>query len=138
VQRWKQPGLPVQATGRGRYQRTRLTPYGFPRGYLTRSKRAFGFQTGDLVRAVVTTGKPVGTSLGRVAIRASGRFNIQTGHGRVQGIPHRFFPVVQRGDGYGHAWTKIAWEKGEAGIGAVDAAALSLPGRNAGVSRATG
>lgn len=49
--------MQVQATGRGRYQRTLLTPYGFPRGYLTRSKSAFGFQTGDLVRAVATTGK---------------------------------------------------------------------------------
>jgi 5-methylcytosine-specific restriction endonuclease McrA len=111
----KQSVLQVQTTGRGRYQRTRLTRYGFPRGYLTRSKNAFGFQTGDLVRAVVTTGRKVGTYLGRVAIRASGSFNIQTGNGLVQGIHHRFCTLVQRADGYGYAWTKIAFNKGDAG-----------------------
>jgi 5-methylcytosine-specific restriction endonuclease McrA len=138
MDRWQQPVLAIQTTGRGRYQRTRLTKYGFPRGYLTRSKSAFGFQTGDLVRAVVTTGKKVGTYLGRVAIRASGSFNIQTGNGLVQGIHHRFCTLVQRADGYGYAWTKIAFNKGDAGTGAACAAALSLPGLNAGVSRATG
>jgi 5-methylcytosine-specific restriction endonuclease McrA len=138
IDRWQQPVLQVQATGRGSYQRTSLTKHGFPRGYLTRRKSAFGFQTGDLVRAVVTTGKKVGTYLGRVAIRASGSFNIQSATGLVQGIHHRFCALVQRADGYGYAWTKIALDKGDAGTGAVYAAALSLPGLNAGVSRATG
>jgi len=136
MRNWVQPILCIKATGRGRYQRTRLTRYGFPRGYLMRSKSAFGFQTGDLVRAVVTTGKKVGTHLGRVAIRASGRFNLQTGNGLVQGIHHQFCTLVQRADGYGYSWTKIALEKGDAGTGAACAAALSLPGLNAGVSRA--
>ena len=69
-----------------------------------RSKTAFGFQTGDLVRAVVTTGNKVGTYLGRVAIRASGRFNIQTAQGLIQHIHHRFCRLVQRGDGYDYNW----------------------------------
>jgi len=103
-----------------------------------RRQFAFGFQTGDLVRAMVTTGKKVGTYLGRVAIRASGSFNIQTGNGLVQGVHHRFCALVQRADGYGYSWTKIALDKGDAGTGAACAAALSLPGLNAGVSRATG
>jgi len=136
IRNWVQPILSIKATGRGRYQRTRLTRYGFPRGYLMRSKSAFGFQTGDLVRAVVTTGKKVGTHLGRVAIRTSGSFNIQTGNGLVQGIHHQFCTLVQRADGYGYSWTKIALDKGGAGTGAACAAALSLPGLNAGVSRA--
>lgn len=136
LREWRQPVLQVQPMGRGSYQRTRLTKYGFPRGYLMRSKSAFGFQTGDLVRAVVTTGKKVGTYLGRVAIRASGSFNIQSSTGLVQGIHHRFCTVVQRADGYGYSWTKIALDKGGAGAGAACAAALSLPGLNAGVSRA--
>jgi len=138
IRHWQQPVLQVQATGRGSYQRTRLTKYGFPRGYLTRSKSAFGFQTGDLVRAVVKTGKKAGEYLGRIAIRASGSFNIQTGNGLVQGIHHRFCTLVQRADGYGYLWTKIAFDKGDAGTGAACAAALSLPGLNTGVSRATG
>jgi len=138
IDRWQQPVLAIQATGRGRYQRTRLAKHGFPRGYLTRRKSAFGFQTGDLVRAVVTTGKKAGTYLGRVAIRASGRFNLQTGNGLVQGIHHRFCALVQRADGYGYTWTKIALDKGAAGTGAAYAAALSLPSMNVGVSRANG
>ena len=114
TEKWKQPVLSVKATGRGSYQRTRLTKHGFPRGYLTRSKSAFGFQTGDLVRAVVTKGKKAGDYLGRIAIRASGSFNIQTGSGLVQGVHHRFCKPIQRADGYGYFWTKTASIQGEA------------------------
>jgi 5-methylcytosine-specific restriction endonuclease McrA len=138
IQNWQQPVLSIQSAGRGSYQRTRLNRHGFPRGYLTRSKSAFGFQTGDLVRAVVTTGKQAGTYLGRVAIRASGSFNIQSATGLVQGIHHRFCTRIQRADGYGYSWNKDSIVKGDAGTGAACAAALSLPGMNAGVSRATG
>ncbi|WP_215844445.1 RNA-guided endonuclease IscB [Acidithiobacillus montserratensis] len=138
IQHWQQSILQVQATGRGSYQRTRLTKHGFPRGYLTRHKSVFGFQTGDMVKAVVTKGKKAGTYLGRVAIRASGSFNIRTMDGLVQGVHHRFCKLVQRADGYGYLLTRIAFDKGEAGTGAACAAALSLPGLNAGVSRANG
>jgi hypothetical protein len=108
VANWRVPTLKIQCTGRGSYQRTRLTKHGFPRGYLTRSKNAFGFQTGDLVRAVVTTGKKAGIYLGRVAIRASGSFDIQSATGLVQGIHHRFCTLIQRADGYGYSWARIA------------------------------
>lgn len=136
VENWKQPVLTIKATGRGSYQRTRLNKHGFPRGYLTREKRHFGFQTGEMVKTVVTTGKNVGAYVGRVATRASGSFNIQTGKGLVQGIHHRFCTLIQRADGYGYLWTKIALQtKGGAGTGATCVAALSLPGLNAGVSR---
>ena len=104
---WQKPTLAIKATGRGSYQRTRLDAFGFPRGYLTRNKSAFGFQTGDMVKAVVTTGKKAGTYLGRVAIRASGSFNIQTATGLVQHIHHRFCVLVQRGDGYGYSLTPL-------------------------------
>ena len=104
---WQKPTLAIKATGRGSYQRTRLDAFGFPRGYLTRSKSSFGFQTGDMVKAVVTTGKKAGTYLGRVAIRASGSFNIQTATGLVQSIHHRFCVLVQRGDGYGYSLTPL-------------------------------
>ncbi|PKY11732.1 HNH endonuclease [Acidithiobacillus marinus] len=138
VQHWQQPVLTIKATGRGRYQRTHLTKYGFPRSYLTRSKSAFGFQTGDMVKAVVTKGKKVGTYWGRIVIRTSGSFNVGAGKEAVQGIHHRFCTLIQRADGYGYAWTKIASDKGDAGTGAACAAVLSLPGMNAGDSRATG
>ena len=100
---WQKPTMAIKATGRGSYQRTRLDKYGFPRGYLTRQKRIKGFQTGDMVKAVVTKGKRIGTYTGRVAVRATGSFNIQTAEGVVQGISHRHCTLIQRADGYGYS-----------------------------------
>ncbi len=103
IQNWKKPTLAIKATGRGSYQRTRLNAYGFPQGYLTRQKRIHGFQTGDQVKAAVTKGKKVGVYIGRVAVRASGSFNIQTAQGVVQGISYRYCQILQRADGYGYS-----------------------------------
>ena len=100
-----QPTLAIKCTGRGSYQRTRLNRYGFPRGYLMRQKSVFGFQTGDLVRADVPKGLKAGTHEGRVAVRQSGSFNLQTPAGVVQGISHRHCTLVQRGDGYAYTYT---------------------------------
>jgi len=100
---WQKPTLCVRATGRGSYQRTRLDKFGCVRGYLTRSKSVHGFQTGDMVKAVVTKGKKTGSYSGRVAVRATGSFNIQTSHGLVQGVHSRYCTIVQRGDGYGYS-----------------------------------
>jgi 5-methylcytosine-specific restriction endonuclease McrA len=102
VSGWQRPTLTIKATGRGAYQRTRLTAYGFPRGYLTRKKRVHGFQTGDRVKAEVSTGKKTGHYQGRVAVRATGSFNIQTTNGVVQGISYRHFTLIQRADGYAY------------------------------------
>ena len=99
---WHKPTLTIKATGCGSYQRTRVDAFGFPRGYLTRQKRIHGFQTGDMVTANVTKGKKVGRYKGRLAVRASGNFNIQTPQGVVEGIAHRYCKVVQRADGYGY------------------------------------
>ena len=103
IRDWNKPTVAIKATGRSRYQRTRLNAYGFPRGYLTRQKRIKGFQTGDRVKAEVAKGKKVGLYLGRVAVRASGSFNIQTAQGVIQGIGYRYCKVIQRADGYGYS-----------------------------------
>lgn len=103
IRDWNKPTLAIKATGRGSYQRTRLNAYGFPRGYLTRQKRIKGFQTGDMVKAEVTKGKKTGSYVGRVAVRASGSFNLQTAQGVVQGIGYRCCKVIQRADGYGYS-----------------------------------
>ena len=100
---WQKPTLCIKAMGRGAYQRTRLDKFGCVRGYLTRAKSIEGFQTGDMVKAVVTKGKKIGVYKGRVAVRASGSFNIQTSSGLVQGVLHHYCTVVQRGDGYGYS-----------------------------------
>ena len=103
IRDWNRPTLLIKATGRGSYQRTRLNAYGFPRGYLTRQKRIKGFQTGDMVKAEVTKGKKTGSYLGRVAVRASGSFNLQIAQGVVQGVGYRYCKVIQRADGYGYS-----------------------------------
>ncbi|MBK1647775.1 HNH endonuclease, partial [Rhabdochromatium marinum] len=104
VQDWNRPVLAIKATGRGTYRRTRTFNNGFPRGYLVRHKRVQGFQTGDWVRAEVPKGKRAGVHVGRVAVRRTGSFNIQTQTGTVQGLSHRYCQVLQRADGYGYAF----------------------------------
>ena len=118
---WAVPALAIKSTGRGSYQRTRLDAYGFPRGDLTRQKRIRGFQTGDMVRAVVPGGKKAGTYTGRVAVRATGSFNIQTPTGVVQGINVKRCTAISRADGYSYTQQKDA---------------VSSPCINAGVSTA--
>lgn len=100
---WQKPVLAITASGRGSHQRTRLTAHGFPRGYLTRQKRHFGFQTGDQVRALVPSGKKTGLYYGRVAVRQRGYFNIRTSSGVMQGISYRHCTLIQRADGYGYS-----------------------------------
>lgn len=119
VEDWQRPTLIIKTTGRGAYRRTLLTAQGFPRGYLTRRKRHFGFQTGDRVRAEVPRGKKAGIHTGRVAVRASGRFNIQTPAGVVQGISHRYCRLLARGDGYAYHFQPTPIE--EEGTGRVTA-----------------
>ena len=94
----------ARATGPGSYSRTRPDAYGFSRLYLRRTKGHHGYATGDLVRAVVPSGKKPGVYVGRVAVRSSGSFNIKTKGVTVQGISHRHCTLLQRGDGweYGH------------------------------------
>ncbi|SNS64536.1 HNH endonuclease [Streptosporangium subroseum] len=102
VTAWPSIVLVVKATGRGTYCRTRTDAYGFPRLRLPRIKQVKGFTTGDLVGANVPTGKKAGVHTGRVAVRSTGRFNITTRHGTVQGIHHRHVRLLQRADGYGY------------------------------------
>jgi len=90
--------LAIRAMGRGSYARTRVDRSGFPVGYLMAEKSVRGFRTGDIVRATVPSGKKRGVHVGRVAVRRTGSFNVQTAKGTVQGISHRHCRVVQRGD----------------------------------------
>jgi hypothetical protein len=99
---WQQPILHITAMGRGSHQRTRLDRFGFPRGYLMAQKSVHGFQTGDIVKAAVPSGKKAGVHTGRVAIRKSGFFNITTKDSTVQGISHKHCRILQRNDGYGY------------------------------------
>jgi hypothetical protein len=99
--------LQITATGRGLHSRTKLDKYGFPRLRLSRQKRFFGVQTGDMVEASVPSGTKRGHYVGRVAVRASGSFNMTTATGTVQGLHHRFVRLLQRADGYRYAVVRL-------------------------------
>ena len=100
--------LKIIATGHGARQMCRMDKYGFPRTRPKQHKRVQGFQTGDLVRAVVTDGNRQGTSIGKVAVRSRGSFNITTAQGVVTDIHHRWCRLVARADGYTYQQSKEA------------------------------
>ena len=92
--------LLISAKGRGSRQMCRMDKYGFPRTSAKVSKSVRGFQTGDIVRAIVTEGLKKRTYLGRVAVRSSGYFDIQTKTQVIEGIGYKYCRIIQRGDGY--------------------------------------
>lgn len=98
-----QPVLRIRSMGRGSRQRVRTDRHGIPRARVKARKRVEGFATGDLVRTVATGGPvEIGVSVtGRVAIRASGDFNVRTRAGIIRAHARRCV-LVQRGDGYSY------------------------------------
>jgi len=92
----------IKAMGHGSRQMCRVDRFGFPRTSAKANKVVKGFQTGDMVKAVVTKGKRVGTYVGRVAVRASGSFNVKTEVGTVQGISYKYCHLLHRADGYNY------------------------------------
>ena len=97
----QQKALTIKAVGRGRYQRTTLNKYGFPRGYLKRQKCVNGIKTGDIVKANILTGKDAGLHIGPVVIRhSSNRFYIKLGNGERADGHRKYFILVDRSAGY--------------------------------------
>ena len=112
------------AMGRGNRQMARVDKYGFPlhhndvetydkdgnrKGHRRRQKQCHGFQTGDIVKTIVTKGKKQGVYVGRVAIRHSGSFNIKLKKDgtTIQGIHHKYCQILQRNDGWFYQKKKI-------------------------------
>lgn len=95
--------LLITANGHGTRQSCRTDKYGFPSRYVPRFKFVNGFQTGDIVKAVVTSGKKIGVYIGRVAVRSTGSFNLSTSHGLVQGVSHKYCTHIYKKDGYSYA-----------------------------------
>jgi 5-methylcytosine-specific restriction endonuclease McrA len=89
--------LHIKATGHGRRQRCRTDKHGFPLQYAPRAKKYLGYQTGDMVRAIVPQGKYAGVHIGRVAIRFRPNF-------RLNGfdVHPQYLMLLQHADGYGY------------------------------------
>jgi hypothetical protein len=93
--------LLIVAKGHGSRQMCRTDKYGFPIRHVPRQKVQFGLRTGDLVRAVVPSGKYAGVHVGRVTIRARPSF-------RLNGIDihPKYLTRIQCADGYAYATRK--------------------------------
>ncbi|MEM7578507.1 MAG: RNA-guided endonuclease IscB [Cyanobacteria bacterium P01_A01_bin.80] len=96
--------LKIKCNGHGTRQMCRTDKYGFPSRYVPRIKFVKGFQTGDIVKAVVTSGKKVGDYIGRIATRSTGSFNISTREKLVQGISYKYCKTIHKKDGYSYAF----------------------------------
>jgi hypothetical protein len=94
--------LSIIATGHGSRQMCRMDKHGFPRTSAKQFKRVHGFQTGDIIKAIVPTGKKAGTYIGCVAVRTSGSFNLNTFNGTIQGINYRYCHLLQLSSGYNY------------------------------------
>jgi 5-methylcytosine-specific restriction endonuclease McrA len=92
--------LAIIAVGRQSRQMCRVDKYGFPRTSAKQSRRVHNFH---MVKAIVTSGKKLGTYRGRVAVRASGSFNIKTKLETVQGIHYTACTPQHRSDGYAYS-----------------------------------
>jgi 5-methylcytosine-specific restriction endonuclease McrA len=104
--------LLIKAMGRGNRLMVNSDKYGFPKGASKlRQKSFFGFQTGDMVKAVVTKGKKIGTYVGRVAVRKTGSFNIKTQTELVQGISHKYCEHTHKSDGFNYGFGELVKQK---------------------------
>jgi 5-methylcytosine-specific restriction endonuclease McrA len=96
--------LLITANGHGTRQMCGTDKFGFPTRHRTNKRSSFGFQTGDIIKAVVTSGKKVGEYVGRVLCRATGSFDVVTNKGRISGISHKYCSAIHKKDGYSYAF----------------------------------
>jgi 5-methylcytosine-specific restriction endonuclease McrA len=100
----------IKATGYGHRRMCNINKFGFPQinkkgeqATRMRVKVVRGFQTGDMVRAMVPSGKNAGTHVGRVTVRATGQFDISTATRKLQIINWKYCKPIHRQDGYSYA-----------------------------------
>jgi 5-methylcytosine-specific restriction endonuclease McrA len=92
--------VPLSITAQ-RWQRRQMclmNEHGFPRTKAKGVSRVQGFKTGDMVKAVVPSGKPRGTHIGKVAVKARGLFTVAS----VPDVPARYCRLLQHADGYSY------------------------------------
>jgi len=94
--------LIVKAKGHGRRQRCGTDKFGFPIRHAPAQKFFVGFQTGDLVKADVKTGKYAGVYTGRIAIRFKPSFKLTTG-GKSFDVHPKYLKTIHKADGYEYA-----------------------------------
>ena len=91
--------LIIKAKGHGKRQRCGTDRYGFPIRHARAQKFFMGFQTGDLVKANVLTGKYAGTYTGRIAIRLKPSFKL-TAESKSFDVHPNYLKTIHKADGY--------------------------------------
>jgi len=91
--------LLIAAKGHGTRQRCRPDKYGFPKAHAPKAKFFQGFQTGDIVKADIPSGKFAGQYVGRIAIRFRPRFVLQLPSQKFDVHP-KYLKTIHRADGY--------------------------------------
>lgn len=100
--------LLITATGRGSRQMCLMNRFGFPRLNKPKSaKRIHGFQTGDMVRLVMPSGKYKGQHVGKVVVRASGTFDLAASGKPKISASWKRFTLLQRFDGYTYGYHRL-------------------------------
>ncbi len=99
----KQPLL-ITAKGWGNRQMCTPNKQGFPKSHRTRCKTFFEFQTGDLVRATLPSGKFAGIHVGRLTVRATGVFELIKPSGKISPVRHKYCEAIHCNDGYSYAF----------------------------------
>lgn len=91
--------LIVKAKGHGTRQRCRPDKFGFPKAHAPSAKYFQGFQTGDIVKADIPTGKFAGLYVGRIAIRFRPSFVLQLPTQKFDVHP-KYLKTIHKADGY--------------------------------------
>ena len=92
-----QPVLWVRAMGRGHRRMSTSNRFGFPIAHRSRCKEMFGYQTGDIVRALIRRGPTELSLVGRVTVRSTPKFQL---NGRR--VHPKHLRRLQRSDGYAY------------------------------------
>lgn len=93
--------LLISASGHGSRQSCRTDKFGFPIRYCPRTKVHFGFQTGDIVKANIPSGKYIGQFSGRITIRSRPSFSLKTTANKFDVHP-KYLNIIHQADGYGY------------------------------------
>lgn len=91
--------LIVKAKGHGIRQRCRPDKFGFPKAHAPSAKYFQGFQTGDIVKANILSGKYAGQYTGRIAIRFRPSFVLQLPAQKFDAHP-KYLKTIHKADGY--------------------------------------
>jgi hypothetical protein len=90
--------LQIKAMGHGSRQMCITDKYGFPKSHKRRAKTFMGFQSGDMVRAIIPKGKYAGVHYGRIVIRFCPNFMLNRFN-----VHPKYLRRLYRSDGYAYA-----------------------------------